>query len=149
MGPAGDQRTQLALAGRRLRARPDHRAFAGVNELAEAGPAPERTADNLFGDRPAEAVIVAAGAIAANPIERQLHVDSCAGVEILADHSPGLDQIDIHAENAPRVAGFQNMGPAPPLLQGTGDFQPSPFVERGTILVTILQAGRSRISARP
>jgi hypothetical protein len=37
-------------------------------------------------------MILAHGAIAANPIQRQLHVDPCAGVEMLADHSPGLDR---------------------------------------------------------
>jgi hypothetical protein len=35
-----------------------------------------------------------------DPIQRQLHVDPCAGVEMLANHSAGLDRVDVQAETS-------------------------------------------------
>ncbi|BAL10209.1 hypothetical protein BJ6T_49470 [Bradyrhizobium japonicum USDA 6] len=38
-------------------------------------------------------MVLADRAIAADPIQRQLHVDPGAGIEMLADHSQGLDAL--------------------------------------------------------
>jgi hypothetical protein len=52
-----------------LRTRPDHRPLAGIDELADAGAACERAADDVLGNGPAKAMVLADRAIAADPIQ--------------------------------------------------------------------------------